>query len=153
MADEQAETVTITRNQQRFTDWMADVLVYIVVLNLFVEYSDAIIIDSFTISILTAVLLKALLDALGGFEHRVAAYFRQRGGRFSRALGILAVWGILFLGKFVILEVVDIVFGEHVELGHFLDIVLLIVAMIGTRLLVQRGYERLGEPSGDAATE
>ena len=153
MADEQAETVTITRNQQRFADWMADVLVYIVVLNLFVEYSDAIIIDSFTISILTAVLLKALLDALGGFEHRVAAYFRQREGRFSRALGILAVWGILFLGKFVILEVVDIVFGEHVELGHFLDIVLLIVAMIGTRLLVQRGYERLGEPSGDEATE
>ena len=153
MADEQAETVTITRNQQRFADWMADVLVYIVVLNLFVEYSDAIIIDSFTISILTAVLLKALLDALGGFEHRVAAYFRQREGRFSRALGILAVWGILFLGKFVILEVVDIVFGEHVELGHFLDIVLLIVAMIGTRLLVQRGYERLGEASGDAATE
>lgn len=153
MTTEQAETITITVQQQRFADWMADVLVYIVVLNLFVEYFDAIVIDSFAISILTAVLLKALLDALGGFEHRVAAYFRQREGRFSPALGILSVFGILFVGKFVILEVVNIVFGDHVELGHILDIVLLIIVMIATRLLVQYGYDRLGEPETATAAD
>ncbi len=54
MSSRQAESTIMTRNQARFADFMTDVLVYIVVLNLFVEYVDAIVIDSFTISILTA---------------------------------------------------------------------------------------------------
>ena len=56
--------VTITSEQQRFLSWSADVLVYIVVLNLFVEFVDAIVIESFWISILTAVLLQALLSVV-----------------------------------------------------------------------------------------
>ena len=51
----------MTRAQQRFASWTADVLVYIVVLNLFVDFVDTIVIDSFWISILTAVLLKLCL--------------------------------------------------------------------------------------------
>ena len=129
---------------------MTDVLIYIVVLNLFVEYSDAIVIDSFTISILTAVLLKAILDVLGGFEHRVAHYWQQKEGTVNKVLGYLSVFGILFLGKFAILEIVNIVFGDHVDLGHFIDVVLLIIAMIAARELMRLFYERLGEPASEA---
>lgn len=145
MSTANAETIIITANQARFASWMTDVLVYTVVLNVFVEYSDAIVIDSFTISILTAVLLKALLDVIAGLEHRVAAYFRAGEGTLYTVLGYASVFGILFLSKFVILEVVDIVFGEHVDLGHFIDIILLIVAMIAARLIVRQIYVRLGD--------
>ena len=134
----------MTRAQQRFASWTADVLVYIVVLNLFVEFVDAIVIDSFWISILTAVLLKLLLDAIIGVEHRVSAFFKAREGGVNRALGLVSVFAILFFSKFVILEAVNFVFGDHVELGHFLEIVALIVAMMLTRHLVQAVYERLG---------
>jgi hypothetical protein len=61
---------TITSAQARYASWVADVLVYIVVLNLFVEFVDAIVIESFWISILTAILLKLLLDALVGVGRR-----------------------------------------------------------------------------------
>jgi hypothetical protein len=138
------ELIQITHNQQRFASWMTDVLVYTVVLNLFVEWSDAIVIDSFTISILTAVLLKWLLDVIKGLEHRVAAFFGAREGQIYRVLGAVSAFGILFLSKFVILEVVDIVFGEHVELGKLLDLIALIVAMIAARLVMDRIYRRLG---------
>ena len=47
--------VVITKKQRIFASWTSDVLVYIVVLNLFVEFVDAVVIDSFWISILTAV--------------------------------------------------------------------------------------------------
>jgi len=124
--------------------------VYTVVLNLFVEYVDSIVIDSFTISILTAVLLKALLDAIVGLEHRVAGYFASREGTVYRVLGGVSVFAILFLSKFLILEVVDLVFGDHVELHGFVEIVSLIVAMIVTRKLLQGIYERLG-PEPDAS--
>ncbi len=126
-----ARRVTITPAQERFTSWVSDVLVYTVVLNLFVEYSSAIVIDSFTISIFTAVVLKVILDLLTSVEHRAKEFV----GRYSRVLAFLTTWAILFLSKFVILEVIDFVFGEHVDLGHFLDVLLLVLAMMVTREL------------------
>ena len=45
-------------------------------------------IDSFWISILTAILLKLLLDALKGVKHAVAGYFRAREGAVYKVLGI-----------------------------------------------------------------
>jgi hypothetical protein len=137
---------TITSAQARYVSWMADVLVYIVVLNLFVEFHHAIVIDSFWISILTAILLKLLLDALKGVEHGVAGYFRAREGAVYKVLGIVSVFAILFLGKLLILEVVNIVFGDEVELGHFIEVAILIVTMIAVRGGMQRIYETLGEP-------
>ena len=124
---------------------MADVLVYIVVLNLFVEFVPAIVIESFWISILTAILLKLLLDALTGFEHRVAGYFRARDGAIYKALGLVSIFAILFLGKLLILEIVNIVFGDEVDLGHFVEIAALIISMIVVRGGMQWIYERLGD--------
>ena len=89
-----------TRRQLVFFSWTKDVLIYVVVLNLFVEYVDKIVIDSFTISILTAILLKALLDLILGLEHRVAHFFEARPGNLSKFLRIMSTWFILFLSKF-----------------------------------------------------
>ena len=103
-------------------------------------------IESFTISVLTAVLLKVLLDILTRVEHHVHGFFADR----SKVLGVLSVWVVLFLSKFVILEVVDIVFGDEVELGKFLDVVILIITMMVAQLLNRRAYDALGV-SDDAA--
>ena len=138
----------MTSAQARYASWMADVLVYIVVLNLFVEFVHAIVIESFWISILTAILLKLLLDALVGAEHRVRNYFRARDGAVYRVLGFVSVFSILFFGKLLILEVVNVVFGDEVDLGSFVEIAALIVAMIVTRGAMQWVYERLGDSAG-----
>ena len=138
--------VTVTPAQDRYRSWASDVLVYTVVLNLFVEYSSAIIIDSFTISIFTAALLKVMLDLLTFAEHKARHFF----GRINKWLGYLAMWLVLFLSKFVILEVVDIVFGEHVELGKFLDVVFLIVTMMVVRAVMAEIYVRLGDGSSSS---
>ena len=144
-------TITITRAQRRFADWMSDVLVDIVVLNLFVEFVDSIVIDSFWISILTAVLLKLMLDAVVGLEHRVQGYFAAREGTLNRIIGPMFVFSILFLSKFVILEAVNLVFREHVELGHFIEIVAIIVGMLGARAVLDIVYRRLGERAPERA--
>ena len=138
------DRITITSAQLRFASWMTDVLVYTVVLNLFVEYADAVVIDPFTISIFTAVLLKALLDAILHFEHRVDAWFAEREGAAFRALAVGSTLLILFLSKFVILEVVDLVFGDHVELGGLVEVVLLVIVLMVSRQAFQWIYDRLG---------
>jgi hypothetical protein len=51
---------------------------------------------------------------------------------------------VLFGSKFLILEVVDLIFGEHVELGKFLDVILLVIALMVAREVFQRIYLALG---------
>jgi len=146
----QTTQVDVTRAQRRFAAWMTDVLVYIVVLNLFVEFNDAIVIESFWISILTSVLLVALLDVVVAFEDRVREYFRAKGSAIFRALGITATFAILFTSKLLILEIVNFVFGDQVELGHFVDVLVLIITMMAARAIVGKIYVGLG-PSVDTA--
>ena len=136
--------VTITRARYTYITWYVDILVYTVVLNLFEEYVEAIWIESFTISLLTAILLKALLAIIAGFEHRVRHYFEQKEGTGWKVLGLVAIFSILFLSKFLILEIVDLVFGDRVELGHFIEVVVLIISMIVARALADWIYKRLG---------
>ena len=137
-------TETPTRRQLIFFSWTKDVLIYVIVLNLFVEYVEKVVIDSFTISIFTAILLKALLDVILGLEHRVAHFFETRSGKLSKFLRIMSTWLILFLSKFLILEVVDFVFGDHVELGKFVQVLSLVIALMVAREVVQRIYMALG---------
>jgi len=134
----------VTDKQRLFASFTNDVLVYIIVLNLFVEHSDVIVIDSFSISILTAVLLKLLLDVIVSAEHRVSDFFKRRHRPIAKVLRIFAVWLILFLSKFLILEVVDFVFGDHVELGGFFLVAILVIAMMVARQGLESVYQRLG---------
>jgi hypothetical protein len=148
MADQR---IFITSRQQKFASVMTDVLVYTVVLNLFVEYAESVIIDSFSISILTAAVLKVILDLILRFEHRVSEFFTRFEGAWANVVRLLAVWAILFGSKFVILEIVDIVFGDHVELGGFIMVIGIVVAMMVARELVNRAYLALGGSDEAAA--
>jgi hypothetical protein len=138
------ERLTITPAQGRFISWVSEVLVDIVVLNLFVEFVHTIVIDSFSISILAALLLKLMVDAVKGLEHAVSAYLAARDGVAWKLVRYLAVWLILFASKFVMLEAVNFVFGDHVELGSFIEIVGLIVTMLAANAALLAVYRRLG---------
>jgi hypothetical protein len=135
---------TITAAQARFVSWVSEVLVDIVVLNLFVEFAHTVVIDSFYISVLTAVLLKLMVDAVKGLENRVSAFLAAKPGPAWKAVRFLAVWLILFLSKFVILEIVDVVFGSHVELGGFIEIVAIVITMLVANAALLAVYRRLG---------
>jgi len=141
--------ITITTAQERYQSWMSDTLIYTVILNLFDEYWDAITIESFTISILTAMVLKVLLDILAKAETQAHHYV----GQYSKVLGILAMWAILFLGKLIILEVVDLIFGDEVELGHLLDVIVLVLTLMVGRELMRRLFLALGTDETDATFE
>ena len=56
---------------------IVDVFVYVVVLNLFVEYLPVVISETFTLSLLTALLLKGVLEVVVIAKKRVVTRFRQ----------------------------------------------------------------------------
>ncbi len=76
-------TAEAPSNRQRlFVRYFTAILIDLVVLNLFAEYSSKVSIDSFTTSLLAAVLLQILLKLTLAIEHRVAAYFETKPGGF-----------------------------------------------------------------------
>ncbi len=137
---------TITPAQARFISWVSEVLVDIVVLNLFVEFVHTVVIDSFYISILTAVLLKLMVDAVKGLEQPVSAfYFAAKSGGAWKTVRVVAVLLILFVSKFFILEVVNVVFRDHVELGSFLEVAAIVVTMLAANFMLQGVYQTLAD--------
>ncbi len=141
--DDLAEPVAASRSQRLFLSWMTSILLNIVILGLFVEYSDSFIIDSFTIVIFTAFVLKALLSITLAVEHQVRNFFWRREGLAFRAAGILAAWAILFGSKFVILEAVNFIFREHVEIEGFIALIVLVITMIVVEWTAEAIYKRL----------
>src|SRR5213075_2200556 len=102
-----------TDRQRLFMRYFTGVLIDLVVLNLFVEYWHRVSLDSFTISLLAAVLLQLLLKATIAVEHRVALFFKSRPpGGFNTFLRFFGAWLVLFGSKFVILEALTQAFGS-----------------------------------------
>lgn len=137
-------------NRQRlFIRYFTAILIDLTVLNLFVEYSEHVVIDSFTISLLAAVLLQVLLKLTIAIEHRVAAYFNAKPGGLAKFMRYFTAWLILLGSKFLILEALVFAFGDAVHFGGpFHGVVVLIVVVI-TMLVAEEAivqlYRRLAD--------
>jgi hypothetical protein len=117
---------------------VVDVFVYVVVLNLFVEYFPQVVSETFTLSVVTAVLLKVVLEVVVAVESRVKARFRAASTPWGKVLAGVLLWLVLFGSKFVVLELVDLVFGTSVRLGGFFSVLLLILVLMIARAAVRR---------------
>lgn len=124
--------------EPRIAAAVVDVLVYVVVLNLFVEYLPQVLTETFTISLLTAVLLKGILEVVVAAKNRVKARFRAASTPSGKVIAAVMLWAVLFGSKFLVLEAVDLVFGPRVSLGGFFSVTLLILALLLSRAAVQR---------------
>jgi hypothetical protein len=132
-----------TDKQRLFARYFTGVLIDLVVLNLFDEYSDSVTVSSFTVSLLAAVLLQVLLKLTMAVEHRVAAFFKARSGALMVFLRFFFAWLVLFGSKFVILEALSAVFGDSVRFtGVFHGLVALIVVVV-TMLIAEEAVVRL----------
>ena len=123
--------------RQRPADVM-DVFVYVVVLNLAVQYVPSVISETFTLSLLTAVLLKVALEAVIFLKSKLLGRFRAATTRVGRWASGALLWVAAAGSKIVVLELVDLVFGDAVSLGNFVSVTGLVVALLLSRGAVRR---------------
>jgi len=122
---------------------IVDIFVYVVVINLAVEYLPMIITETFTLSLLTAVLLKIVLEGVVWAKNRVKAATTPR----ARIAAGFLLWLLAFGSKFVVLELVALFFADQVKLGGFFAVTGLVI----TLLLARAGVRRLlGVPAASA---
>jgi len=115
-----------------------DVFVYVVVLNLAIQYVPTIISETFTLSLLTAVLLKVALEVVLVIKSRLVSRFRAATTGAARFAAAVLLWVAAAGSKIVVLELVALVFGEAVSLGNFISVTLLVVALLLSRAAVRR---------------
>ena len=109
-----------------------------VVLNLAIEYVPSVISEGFTLSLLTAVLLKIALELVIVLKNKVISKFRAATTRRAKAVAALSLWVVAAGSKLVVLELVDLVFGDAVSLGGFISVTLLVVVLLVSRAAVRR---------------
>jgi hypothetical protein len=117
---------------------VVDVFVYVVVLNLAIEYVPSVISETFTLSLLTAVLLKVVLEVVVAVKGRAKARYTASQSTPGKVAALLLLWLVLVGSKFLVLEMVSLVFDEYVSLGGFWAVTGLIVALLLSRAGVRR---------------
>jgi len=129
-------------HQQKFVRYFSAILIDLTVLNFFDEYLEHVKIESFTISLFTALLLQVLLKLTIAFEHRIANYFEKKTGIKAKLQRLFLTWAILFGSKFIIMEAVDFAFGDKVVFdgpfhGMAAFIILVIVMLLAEHAIVK----------------
>jgi hypothetical protein len=115
-----------------------DVFVYVVVLNIVIEYVPSVISEGFTLSLLTALLLKVALEVVILVKSRIIGGLRAANTRLAKVVLVVGLWVFAVGSKFVVLTLIDLIFGDAVSLGGFIQVTLLIVALLISRAAVRR---------------
>ena len=127
-----------SKRQILFTRYFTAILIDLTVLNLFDEFSDKVQINSFSVSLLAAIVLQLMLQLTFRIEHGVGSHFKKKG---RKGLRIFSAWALLFGSKFAILWVLGVFFGDGIQfLGRFhgiLTFIIVIVSMLAAEALVR----------------
>lgn len=115
-----------------------DLFVYVVVLNLAAEYVPLVITETFTLSLLTALVLKLTLEVVVLLKDRAKRRFKAASTVVGKVAAALLLWLILVGSKFVVLELIALVFAGSVQLGGFFSVTGLIIVLLLARAGVRR---------------
>jgi hypothetical protein len=110
-----------------------DVFVYLVVLGLFTQWFPDVIAETFSLAVLTAVLLKVVLEVVLRVKKRIVGRVRDAQSGAVRTINALALLLVLPGSKFLVLELVALLFRGDVYLGGFFQVTALIIALMLAR--------------------
>lgn len=142
---------------------LVDVLAYLVVLGVFIQLLPGVLSETFLLALLTAILLKVVLELVLRVKKKVVGGLRSAQTPTARVAGILALLFVMAGSKFVVLELTALAFGDSVQLGGFFAVTALILTLMlarhGTRYLVGDPSEgpdavaTIDGPKGNHSTE
>ncbi|WP_439592044.1 hypothetical protein [Microbacterium sp.] len=118
---------------------LVDVFVYLVVLGVFIQLFPSVISETFLLALLTAILLKVVLEGVLWLKKRLVARVRGAQTTWRRVISIGFLVLVLPGSKFLVLWLVDLAFSDSVRLGGFFAVTALIIVL----MLARGGMRRL----------
>lgn len=133
-----------TSKQQVFRDMVLGTLLYSVVLGFFNDYTSILSTRSYSVTFACAFVLQLLTYATLELKTVVVNHHNRKVAS-SKLLLVLSVWLILFLSKFVFLAVLDVIFGQNVEISGFVGLLAIIICLTLAQNAVEYIYKKLGD--------
>ena len=143
----------VNSNQRLYLSYMVASLLYLTIINFFDEYWDWVSISSFSISVLVAIVLVVGLAFFIKVESKTAAYFKGKTGVMQKILRGITSYIILVGGKFALMGVIAVVFGDMVKFSGPWSGAVAFIGLV-TAVLVADGvankvFTSLGDPVKD----
>jgi hypothetical protein len=124
-----------------YHELLLNVLLYSVVLGFFNDYTHIIATKSYSITFMTAFVLALLVYPTFKLKAFLAQYFRKRD---QKAALVVSVWFVMFVSKFVFLWILDMIFGNYLEISGFVGLLLIILVATVIQKIVEYFYKKLG---------
>lgn len=120
---------------------LVDVLVYLIVLGVFTQFFPAVISESFLTSLVTAVLLKLVLEFAILGKTFFLARIKTAGLVRVRVTASICLFAVAAGSKALILWLTDLVLGDAVYLGGFFSVTLLVITLMLARTGIRALFE------------
>lgn len=119
-------------------------LIYAVVLGFLDDYTSIVYARSFSTIFLAGIVLEILTFLAFLLKGRIVSWLRHRIGIIYRLLMFFCVWLVMFLSKFVFVWVVDLIFGNNMNINGFFGILLIVVSVTIIHKLADKIFTSLG---------
>ena len=154
MSQEKQPSVTarsFSLRQLLFLKYTFFVLVDLAVLGLFNQYWELVYIETFTVAILTAMLLQFLMQLALKVEHIAADYFfGGKTGTHIKVMRGVSAWAIIFVSKLVILEAISLAFGDSVVFSGPVHGVVSFIAVVVGIIVAEQAFLWIYRSLGDS---
>lgn len=127
-----------------FKELFVGTLIYAVVLGFFNDYTSIVDVRSFSTIFYTAVVLELLTYLAFLLKGKIVTWLSNRQSAVYRILMFFCVWLVMFLSKFVFIWVIDIIFGNNININGFFGILLIVLCVTIVHKLADKAFIALG---------
>lgn len=131
--------------QLLFRELFVGTLIYSAVLGFFNDYTNIVYTKSFSSLFLASIILEMLTYLALLLKRRIVAPLKVQDGAKYRVLTGFIVWLIMFLSKFMFIWVIDLVFGDYVNIHGFFGILLVVLTVTVIHKLALIFFMKLGD--------
>ena len=135
---------SFTRQQLLFQELFVGTLIYAVVLGFFNDYTSIVYAKSFSTIFLASIVLEILTFLAFVLKRRIISFLKTKTGSLYKILMFFSVWFIMFVSKFVFIWVLDVVFGDYININGFFGILLVVLTVTLVHKTAYVVFEKLG---------
>lgn len=139
------EKEILNSKQLVFKELFLGTLVYAIVLGFFNDYTSIVYAKSFSTIFLSGFILAILTFYMFRLKKRVLSGFKKRQSRFNTVSLLFSIWLIMFLSKFVFIWVIDVIFGNNMNINGFFGISSLVACVTLCQKLTDYTFTKLGD--------
>ncbi|MEI7674637.1 MAG: hypothetical protein WCI60_02780 [bacterium] len=136
---------SIKKSKQKiYREIILGILLYSVVLGFFNDYTNILHTGTYSVTFAVAIVMEILTYLTFLLKDLIVTWFKDKEGKIYRYAMFFSVWLVLFLSKFVFLEVIAIVFRSEVKISGFVGLLIIVICLTAAEKIVNLIDKRLG---------